>query len=264
MRTALLLMGLLAAGCGTPEINFQPVSGVFVPGQAVLIDLSHPIGSGPPLDHEVPFARQPASTPHGGRENVLTLSDRHGTRIEAPSFLVQGQLSVDRLSAGSLVGNAVVVDVSKLAAQDPDYRLTMHDVTFWEERNGLMPGGAIVVMRSGWSQRYGRRDLNGRDLYLNADAGGVPHYPGVDPETVRALMLRGVTAIAVDTASIEGGLSTEPTGHKILMEGGHYVIENLTGLERVPVKGATLFVAPLKLSDGGAAPARVFALVPRP
>ena len=48
-----------------------------------------------------------------------------------------------------LIGRAVVIDISTKAAADPDYTLKPEDVTAWEAEHGIVPAGAIVLLRTG-------------------------------------------------------------------------------------------------------------------
>ena len=48
-----------------------------------------------------------------------------------------------------------------------------------------------------------------------------------------------------------------------MLLGGRYQVENLDNLDLLPARGFTLIVAPMKISRGSGAPARVFAIVPR-
>jgi kynurenine formamidase len=260
-RVSLAILVVVSLSCAS-DPYVEPIPGVFVPTQAVLIDLSHTLEPGMPVYDGATFA-EVAPAPGGDQSKWrdFTCSLLTGTHIKAPSYLVAGQLSIDRLNAGSLIGPVVLIDVTKEVMSDPDHRVTSREIKQWADRNGDLPPGAIVIMRSGWSARWGKSDLDGRDLYLNRDAQGVAHFPGFDPETVKVLTRSRISAIGVDTASIDGGASgTEAL--QPLMAAGRYALENLTGLERVPDHGATLIVSPLKIG-ASAAPARVTVLVPR-
>ena len=56
--------------------------------------------------------------------------------------------------ARDLVGPAVVIDVAASAGTDPDYLMSKQDVLDWEQRHGGIPRGAIVLMSTGWSQKW--------------------------------------------------------------------------------------------------------------
>jgi kynurenine formamidase len=262
-RVSLAILVALSMACASDPYVETP-QGVFVPTQAVLVDLSHTLDPAMPVYDGAKFAAVVPSAEEPGRWREFACSPLSGTHIKAPSYVIAGQLSVDRLNAGSLIGPVVLIDVTKDVLTDPDHRVSSREIKKWAERNGDLPPGAIVIMRSGWSARWGKTDQDGRDLYLNPDAQGVQHFPGFDAETVKVLARARISAIGVDTASVEGGGAPGNTEvQKILMAGGHYAIENLTGLDRIPDHGATIIVSPLKLGSADAAPARVTVLIPR-
>ena len=69
--------------------------------------------------------------------------------------------------------------------------------------------------------------------------------------------------IGVDTASIDYGPSTDFVVHRIVAAKGIPGLENLTGLDRLPPRGATVIALPMKIAGGSGAPVRVVAIVPR-
>jgi kynurenine formamidase len=46
-----------------------------------------------------------------------------------------------------------VIDLSVKVAREPDAVVTVEDVKLWEERNGPVPAGAFVALRTDWSKR---------------------------------------------------------------------------------------------------------------
>ena len=89
------------------------------------------------------------------------------------------------------------------------------------------------------------------------------HFPGIAPELAEVLVQRGVKAVGIDTASIDFGPSTDFRTHQILMGAGVTGLENLTGLETLPERGAWVVALPMKIGAGSGAPARIAALLPR-
>lgn len=53
----------------------------------------------------------------------------------------------------------VVFDVTSKVENNPDYQITMDDVSAWESRNGLVPTQAFAIMRTGWGSRWPNSDL---------------------------------------------------------------------------------------------------------
>src|SRR5213593_4124463 len=82
--------------------------------------------------------------------NNICMAEHGGTHMDAPIHFAQGKRTSDAVPLASCIGPAAVIDVRKHAAADRDYRLAVGDITGWEERNGRVPAGAIVIMWSGW------------------------------------------------------------------------------------------------------------------
>src|SRR5436309_12197569 len=63
-------------------------------------------------------------------------AEHGGTHIDAPVHFAKGRNSVDQIPLEQLMGEAIVIDVAKQCAIDPDYRVTPKDFQDWEHQNG--------------------------------------------------------------------------------------------------------------------------------
>ena len=89
------------------------------------------------------------------------------------------------------------------------------------------------------------------------------HFPGLHPDAARWLIAnRSVKAVGLDTASIDYGQSTLFESHRLLYARDIPAFENLTSLERLPPRGATVIALPMKIKGGSGAPLRAVAIVP--
>jgi kynurenine formamidase len=196
--------------------------------------------------------------------NNFFTSEHGGTHIDAPVHFAQGRQSVDRIPLDRLVGPAYVVDVTGRADADADYQVRTEDFLQWERANGVLPPGAILLIRSGFSARWpdARRYLGTAD---RGEAGAAAlHFPGLHPDAARWLIdNRSIKAIGIDTASIDYGQSTGFESHRLLYAQDIPAFENLTALERLPATGAYLVALPMKITGGSGAPLRAVAIVPR-
>ena len=243
------------------EAVSQDLREALLMGSARLVDLTHPLSEKFPAwpgDERVFEATVQARTEEDGyfTRNVWML-EHFATHIDAPIHFPPGKTSVDKIPLEQLVGPAVVLDIRQQAAENPDYRLTAEDVAAWEERNGRIPAGAIILARTGWAARAG----NG-ESYRNQDEQGVMHFPGYSVEAVRLLLERKVSGLGIDTLSVDYGPSSEFEVHSVSHGAGLYHLENLSDLSELPESGAVLVVAPIKLEGGSGGPVRVFALLP--
>jgi kynurenine formamidase len=183
--------------------------------------------------------------------------EHFGTHIDAPAHFPPGAATVDKIPPERLFGPAVVIDVRSQAEANPDYRLGVSRLEFWEQKHGRIPEGAIVVLRTGWAARFWDAKR-----YRNMDDQGAMHFPGFSVETVKLLIERKVSGLGIDTLSVDYGASKEFEVHKFSHAAGLYHLENLADLSELPESGAWLVVAPIKLEGGSGGPCRVFALLP--
>lgn len=194
--------------------------------------------------------------------NDVTVGEHAGTHLDAPVHWITGRegKSVDQIEPARLVGPAVVVDKSAEAAQDPDFLLEPEHLEQWQQEHGQFPENCWVIFRTGWSARGG----NAAD-FVNADDAG-PHTPGVS--TAGAKWLAGNAAISgfgVETVGIDAGQAAtlDPMFpvHSFLLGADKYGLTSLRNVDRLPVTGATIVVAPLPIVGGTGSPSRVYALI---
>jgi kynurenine formamidase len=132
-----------------------------------------------------------------------------------------------------------------------------------EREQGVIPGGAILLIRTGYSARW-----PDAARYLGTAARGEAaladlHFPGLHPDAARWLAAnRAVDAVGIDTASIDFGQTSQYESHRALFERNIPVFENLTNLDRLPARGASVIALPMKIGGGSGAPLRAVGLLP--
>jgi kynurenine formamidase len=194
--------------------------------------------------------------------NRFSTAEHGGTHIDAPVHFAKGHNTVDQIPLEQLMGEALIVDVSKQCEKNPDYLVSVSDFENWEKANGAIPKGAIVLLRTGYSKYW-----PDRKKYLGTDERGaqaVPklHFPGLDPQAARWLtQQRSIKAIGLDTASIDYGQSTLFESHRTLFDKNVPAFENLDNLDKLPVKGFYLIALPMKIKGGSGGPLRVIAIL---
>lgn len=192
----------------------------------------------------------------------LCTPEHGGTHLDAPVHFSRDGRDTAAIPLEQLVGPAVVIDVSRQASADRDYRLTRQDVLAFEARHGPVPQGAIVLLRTGWSRFW-----PDRLAYLGDDTPGDAsklRFPGYGAEAARLLVGdRKAGVLGIDTASIDYGASSDFIAHRIAAARNVVNLENLTRLDELPATGATVIALPMKIAGGSGGPVRVIALVPR-
>ncbi len=234
-----------------------------IEGKAQVIDLTYPLNERNaywPANNYHPFKHKVIARleTDGAYSGSYSTPEHLGTHLDAPNHFGPNQPSVDQIPLDKLTGHAVVIDVCNQTASDPDYLLSVNDIRKWEARNGPIPRGAIVLMHSGWGERW-----ENYDRYKNADRSGTLHFPGFSEEA--ALFLaeeRDVKAVGVDTLSVDHGPSKDFPVHHVFNSRGKWMLENLDNLEKLPPRGAILIVAPIKIEGGSGGQARVWAIMP--
>jgi kynurenine formamidase len=155
----------------------------------------------------------------------------------------------------------VVIDVSSRALADRDYQVTVQDLTSWEVVFGRIPRGAIVLLRTGFGQLW-PDPVKYLGTAKKGDEGVAElHFPGLHPTAAQWLVNRGVSAVGIDTASIDYGQSRFFDTHRVLAENEIPALENVARLERLPQSGAWIIALPMKIKGGSGGPVRIAALV---
>ena len=82
----------------------------------------------------------------------ISTPEHGGTHLDAPLHFAADGYPTDRIPLRDLIGNAVVIDISKQAAVDRNYRLSVNDVHAFEDQHGRIGPGVIVLLRTDWDQ----------------------------------------------------------------------------------------------------------------
>src|SRR6185295_5966664 len=165
-------------------------------------------------------------------------AEHGGTHLDSPVHFAKGHYTVDQIPLDQLMGTAVLIDVTKQCAANPDDLGSVADIENWEKQNGSIGPGTIVLLRTGFGKFY-----PDRKKYLGTDERGEAavaklHFPGLDPAAARWLTQnRSIKAIGLDTPSIDYGQSTVFESHRTLFERNIPAFENLADLSELPVKG---------------------------
>jgi kynurenine formamidase len=231
-------------------------------GFHTVVDLTHTINGNVPTyepAEKAPFEVKTVATIEKDKyfARNICLPEHFGTHIDAPAHFARGMWTVDQIPPERLIAPLAVLDVSLNVGNNPDYQVSVQDIARWEQTNGQIPPGAVVMARTGWDSRW-----TSASKYRNADAKGVMHFPGYSEEAAKFLVEgRNVLGLGIDTLSIDYGPSRDFVVHQYTLGHSLYHLENVTNLDRVPANGAIAVVAPMKLEGGSGGPVRIFALV---
>jgi kynurenine formamidase len=244
-------------------------------GSLTIVDLSQPLGPETPvIGLPDMFAASPSATIEVISEydsrgpawywNTLRFGEHTGTHFDAPVHWITGKdlprNACDTIAPGRFIGPACVIDVTPDVEADADFLLTPERIEAWEREHGTIPGGAWVLLRTGWSRR------TDPSAFINAAPDG-PHSPGFAAAASRLLAHeRDVLGVGVETIGTDAGQAAtfDPPfpNHTIMHGAGKFGLASLCNLERLPPTGAVLIAAPLKIVRGSGSPVRVLAVTP--
>lgn len=187
-------------------------------------------------------------------------AEHGGTHLDAPRHFADGKWSTEQIPLESLIGDAVVIDVSEKVMENPDYQITSNDIQFWEETNGEILENSIVLFYTGYGAFY-----PDAKKYLGTDERGAEavaklHFPGIHPNAAEWLIHnRKIKAVGIDVASIDYGQSKDFKTHQIFNRANVPGFENVANLDKLPAKGAYIVALPMKIKGGSGAPLRIIA-----
>jgi kynurenine formamidase len=235
--------------------------------KARYIDLTHEITPGIPVWKGFgPATFSPSVDPSTGKPYTyaesgfeatayLLATDQFGTQLDPPAHWAPEYPSIDELPATYAVRPLVVISIVPQVARDPKYALQVSDIRAWERRNGRIPAGSVVMVRSDWSKRWTEDPVKAKELAAD------PNFPGVGLDALKFLHLRrdilfhGHEPLDTDTT---------PTleGEAWLMHHGYAQAEGVDNLGGVPATGCLVSMGYPKFKGGLGGYARYVAICP--
>ena len=229
---------------------------------AKYIDLTHTIAPDIPVWHGfgrskfAPTVNPRTGTPYtyakdGFEATHYDLStDQLGTQLDPPAHWAPEYPSIDELPASYAVRPLVVISIVARLKHSPGYHLQVADILAWERRNGRIPEGAVVFVRSDWSKEWPNPQLATRTV-----------FPGVSLAALkflhlqRRILFHGHEPLDTDTT---------PTleGEAWLMHHGYAQAEGIANLDRVPETGCLVAIGYPKFKGGTGGYARYIAICP--
>ena len=160
-----------------------------------------------------------------------------------------GETAVD-VDLERVFGDALVVDLSFAG---PNHEISVPDM---EKHAQEVKAGDIILVRTDWTEKHW---------------GNFPTYymesPYCSPEAAQWLMDRGARAIGFDCfseycARLPDFTSEDFIIHKIILENGSILMQQMTNLSSLPTGKRFQFFAPfVKMTGAEGSPARFFALL---
>jgi kynurenine formamidase len=235
--------------------------------KARYIDLTHDVTPGIPVWKGFgpatfsatvnPTTGQPYTYAADGFEatSYLLSTDQFGTQLDPPAHWAPEYPSISELPATYAVRPLAVISIARQVRSDPKYALQVSDIRAWERRNGRIPAGSVVMVRSDWSKRWTEDPVKAKELAAD------PNFPGVGLDALKFLHLRrhilfhGHEPLDTDTT---------PTleGEYWLMHHGYTQAEGVDNLDGVPATGCLVSMGYPKFKGGLGGYARYVAICP--
>lgn len=206
-------------------------------------------------------------------DQSLALDEHTGTHVDFPSHVLPPQDLEDveqkhgrGVPLSHFAGPAAVIDARRYLDQADagvSPRIPAALIEEWEAAHGDLEPGDIVLIDTGYTDRYFRAFPEGNrllhDPVLKRDSPGWP-VPGTG--FFQLLARRGVRHIGISSPSI-GALDDGHGPHRSGIELGITYAEFLIGLHRLPPRGALYVGFPLKIAGQSGSPIRAVAFVPK-
>jgi kynurenine formamidase len=227
--------------------------------RAKYVDLTHTIAPNIPVWQGFgPSQFAPAVNPqtgepytyaeHGFEATQYRLAtDQLGTQLDPPAHWDPNYPAIDELPPTFAIRPLVVISIVDQVRAKPDYHLQVADIRAWERRNGRIPRGSVVMVRSDWSKDWPNPRLT--------------NFPGVSLDALMFLHLRRQILFhghePLDT-------DTTPTleGESWLMHNGYTQAEGVNGLDQVAQKGCLIAIGYPKFKGGVGGYARYIGICP--
>jgi kynurenine formamidase len=184
-----------------------------------------------------------------------TFGEHSGTHMDVPGHFHDGARRSPEITLQELIVPLVVIDIRGKAEADLNAMVELDDVKNFERRHGRIPRGALVAADSGWASK-----VDDPDAFKGGPSFPNYNFPGWSEEAAMFLaQKRDVTGIGIDTLSLDPGNSLTFPVHVNFLATDRYGIENLTGLDCIPPRGATAYVGLIPWEEGSGGPCRVIA-----
>jgi arylformamidase len=106
-----------------------------------------------------------------------------------------------------------------------------------------------VLLHTGGDRHWGTPDYAHDAPYLTEDA-------------ARWLVEQGARLVGIDAVNIDDTSTNQRPAHSLLLAAGIPIVEHLTGLHQLPIRGARFTAAPPRVADFGTFPVRAYASIP--
>jgi kynurenine formamidase len=199
-----------------------------------------------------PATGRPYTIDHDGfRTYRYSMVGQYGTHIDPPAHFDPNGKTLDELPVKDMILPLVVFDITPKLRDDPNHALTVDDILAWEKIHGRVPAGCFAALRT---------DMY-KDWNTNPERFKRHPFPAWSFEAIKFLYeKRGIVANGHE--SMDTDTTDDMKSETWLLRHGHWQIEVMANLDKVPATGALIVVAWPKPKNGLGFPVRAFAILP--
>ncbi len=187
----------------------------------------------------------------GFRAFFYSLVGQYGTHIDPPAHFDPNGKTMDQIPLKQMILPLVVFDITPMLKKDPNHALTVGDIKAWEAAHGRVPAGSFAALRTDMSKDW------------STDPQRFKRYP-FPAWSLQAIKFiyeqRGIVANGHE--SMDTDTTPDLESERWLLNHGHWQIEVMANLDKVPATGALIVVSWPKPEHGLGFPARAFAILP--
>jgi kynurenine formamidase len=187
----------------------------------------------------------------GFRAFFYSLVGQYGTHVDPPAHFDPNGKTLEQIPLKQMILPLVVFDITPLLKKDPNHALTVGDIKAWEAAHGRVPAGSFASLRTDMSKDW------------SSDPQRFKRYP-FPAWSLQAIKFlyeeRGIVANGHE--SMDTDTTQDLKSESWLLNHGHWQIEVMANLDKVPVTGALIVATWPKPEHGLGFPARAFAILP--
>jgi kynurenine formamidase len=192
-------------------------------------------GTEPPL-----FKSGSTLEKEGFIETILTFYSHTGTHIDAPSHILDNDVSLDNLAIDHFIGKATVLDFSTPTRKI----ITLKEVQAYQD---IIKQVEFIILKTGWSKFWGISEY-------------YQDFPALDKKAAAWLADYELKGIGIDAISIDKIEDVHFPVHRIFMKKNTLIMENIANLDALQQQIFTLCVFPLKYKNSDGSPVRAVAI----
>jgi len=184
--------------------------------------------------------------------DVLTIDQNTGTQIDFPPHSLSrpgsnrpnaspyGSHFGDKIKAWQFGGEACVIDIRQLLDKAPNGfspLVRVEHIKAWEKKHRELGKGDVVLLSSGYSDKYYMRLPEGRAFIADPLERKRTAWPDPDPGCMEYIAQKGVHHIVVDSPSMGPMPNLAEPVHIAGLKYGAIFTEGATGLGQLPATG---------------------------